>query len=78
MIFFSGKEENLVSAESCIIAMEVSEALSQSLKTGNIVKMWKTNDIKGIKDIEAISDVFVNIPLYLHPLSILYFFKSIS
>lgn len=34
-----GKEENLVSAESCIIAMEVSEALSESLKTGNIVRL---------------------------------------
>lgn len=34
-----GKEENIVSAESCIIAMEVSEALSQSLKTGSIVKL---------------------------------------
>lgn len=34
-----GKEEILVSAESCIIAMEVSEALSESLKTGSIVKL---------------------------------------
>lgn len=34
-----GKEEIIVSAESCIIAMEVSDALSYSLETGSIVKL---------------------------------------
>ncbi|XP_022338565.2 myo-inositol 2-dehydrogenase-like [Crassostrea virginica] len=34
-----GKEDIIVSAEGCITAMEVSEALSKSLKTGNIVKL---------------------------------------
>ncbi|XP_062618713.1 myo-inositol 2-dehydrogenase-like isoform X2 [Saccostrea cucullata] len=34
-----GKEDILVTAESCIIAMEVSEALSKSLKTKTIVQL---------------------------------------
>ena len=39
LLLFSGKEDIIVSAEGCITAMEVSEALSKSLKTGSIVKL---------------------------------------